>query len=411
MSVNWTAVRPRPVTATARANAPAQAPAAKPSAAKLPEAPIAHLWRPLRGALLFARGLVGKVTALFRPGFKPQDAASPDGRARETWAALQAKMGLAPGAGVYAEHAGGSITATVWPYGQALAAALDLAKLDGNYDQVKALAKGLSNFKKDGAYAPGPWGGKRLWDDNAWVGLDLIQAYGQTKDPAYLDQAEALFPFFLAGLAKQGGVYWEENNPRMSLNACANGPAAEYALRLYMITKKPQYLAYAKNLDGALNGPLRSPEGMYYDNVGDDGTVGKEFYSYNQGAALGADVLWYKVTRDKKYLDRAQQTAKAALKHFGKGDRLWKQAPSFNAIFFRNLLTLDAVAPDPAYRKALDAYLDRAWKEGRDPKTGLFTQGGMGSYTAGKADMLDQAGLTQLFALAAWPKDKLADVS
>jgi hypothetical protein len=408
MSVNWTPVRPLPA---AKPRAQAQ-PAAKPAPApQLPTTVASHAPGLLRGAMVYVRGLFGKVTAVFKPKYQPKDASTPKDRAVEAYGAMRGKMGLAPDAGVYAEHAGSTVTATVWPYGQALAAALDLAQLDGNYGQVESLAKGISNFKKDGAYAPGPWGGKRLWDDNAWVGLDLIQAFHQTGDKRYLAQAEQLFPFFKQGLSKAGGVYWEEGNPRMSRNSCANGPAAEYALRLYMITKNPEYLAYAKNVDAVLNGPLRSPEGLYYDNLGDDGTLDKTVFSYNQGAALGADVLWYKVTGDKKYLARAQQTAKAALAYFGQDDRLWKQAPSFNAIFFRNLMALDAVAPDPAYGKALDGYLDRAWKQGRDPQTGLFTQGGIGSYTQGKADMLDQAGMAQLFALKAWPKEQLSKVS
>ena len=69
-------------------------------------------------------------------------------------------------------------------------------------------------------------------------------------------------------------------------------------------------------------------------------------------------------------------------------DRLWKQAPSFNTIFFRNLLALDAVAPDPRYRAMLQSYLDRAWSNACDPATGLFTRGDIG-------------GLAQMYSLLA----------
>lgn len=168
-------------------------------------------------------------------------------------------------------------------------------------------------------------------------------------------------------------------------------------------------------MDGFLNSRMRSPEGLYYDNLGDDGSLDKTFYTYNQGTPIGADVLWYRVTGDRKYLDRATQTAHAALDHFGKDDRLWRSAPAFNAIFFRNLLALDQIAPDPRYRQALDRYLDRAWRDGRAPQTGLFGQGGMGHYEdagpANGSNVLDQSGMAQMYALQAWPKEKLLDVA
>jgi predicted alpha-1,6-mannanase (GH76 family) len=195
----------------------------------------------------------------------------------------------------------------------------------------------------------------------------------------------------------------------MTRNTCANGPAIQMALRLYMATKDEKYLDFAKNLDQFMNDKLRSPEGLYYDNLADNGELSKDIYTYNQGTPIGADVLWYRLTGDKKYLERATQTAKATLDYIGKDDRLWKGSPAFNAIFFRNLLALDQVAPDPRYRQTLDAYLDRAWKEGRDPQTGLFTQGGIGAYD--KGNILDQGGMAQLYALQAMPKDKLLDVA
>ena len=43
-----------------------------------------------------------------------------------------------------------------------------------------------------------------------------------------------------------------------------------------------------------------------------------------------------------------------------------------------------------------------------DPATGLFTAGGIGSYDGTPA--IDHAGLVQLFALRAWPPDRLQDV-
>lgn len=360
-------------------------------------------------ALLGAHAAVKNVWTKLFPQDKPADGNTPTERARTSWDALNRGMALPGAAGLYRENPTTLKPATVWPVGQVLAGALDLAQLTGDYKPVDQAMAGLSLYKHGGAYAPSVGGGNKLWDDNAWIGLDFMQAHAQTGNKDYVKAAEAMFPFMLEGLHKDGGLYWEENNPRMTRNTCGNGPAIQYALRLYMATKDEKYLDFAKNLDGFMNDKLRSPEGLYWDNLADNGELSKDIYSYNQGTPIGADVLWYRVTGDKKYLERATQTAQATLDHFAKNDGLWKQAPCFNAILFRNLMALDQVAPNPRYKATMDAYLERGWKEARDPETGLFNKGGIGAYSG--HDALDQGGWVQMYALQDWPKDKLLDVA
>jgi len=355
-----------------------------------------------RGAKdLLARVGIGEYTA-------PADPTSSRARAEATWSVIEHHFSVPGLSGVFGETPSGIIPATVWPHGQALAAALDLAELSGNYSTVDSLMKSLSAYKINGAYAPGLYAtdsSKRLWDDNAWLGLDFMQAYQQTGNQEYLRAAEGLMPFMQEGLHKDGGLYWEERAERMTRNTCANAPAMQLALRLYQATKKPEYLEFAKNLDAFMNTHLRSPEGLYYDNLGDDGKLEKAIYPYNQGAALGADVLMYQSTKEPKYLERAKQTANAALDYYGQDDRLWKTSPAFNAIFFRNLLVLDTIAPDPRYRQTLETYVERIWKEGRDSKTGALDKGGIGSYDP--PGLLDQSGFAQMNALLGWSKERL----
>ena len=115
---------------------------------------------------------------------------------------------------------------------------------------------------------------------------------------------------------------------------------------------------------------------------------------------MGAHLLWHEVTGDVSYLEKARQTAQAALQHYG-DEGLWKQPPAFNAIFFRNLLKLN----DPSADQAMQRYLDRTWTDALDPHTGLFNREGhgMGSYEGhGNVSTLDQAALTQLYALQSW---------
>lgn len=407
---------PKATTApAARSHAPL---AATVRMAKAPEGPTeASWWRKLTGPLrwvghavaasvdLVAQHLKTKFGFKEAPGPLPKDA---KGRAAATMAALDARFGYLKSG--LREHDGSGKQATVWPYGQALAGALNLALVTGDPRRAQELIEGLKPYHDGQAYPPGVGGGDRLWDDNAWIGLDLLQAHSMTRDPRYLAQAESLFPFMKQGLHQDGGLYWEENNARMSRNTCANGPAIQYALKLYEATKKPEYLTYAKGLDAFMNTALRLPNGLYADNLGDDGSLDPAIYSYNQGTPIGADVQWFELTRDAKYLRRAHETAAASLKHFTP-ERLWGQSPAFNAIYFRNLMQLDRVSPRPEYRAALNAYAERLAKEAHDPATGLYTRGGVGSYTKGKADLLDQGGVAQIFALQAMTPAQLAKVA
>lgn len=351
-------------------------------------------------AIDWAKGLVGTRPA---PAVPTGDRA----RAEAVYASMEDRLQVPGLPGMFVEKQGGLKPATVWPHGQVIGAALDLAELTGDWSKVDASMRTLSAYETHGAYSPGiyTWNAKRLWDDNAWVGLDFLQAYAQTGNQDYLAKAEGLFPYMVAGLHQDGGVYWEERNARMTRNTCANAPAIQLALKLYQATGKQEYKAYALNLHQFMNASLRSPEGLYYDHLGDDGGLDKTFYSYNQGAAIGAELMLYQVTGDPQALARARQTANAALAHFGKDDGIWKGAPCFNAIFFRNLLVLDTFAPDPRYRETLKTYVDRVWKDGRDPATGLLDRGGIGRY--GDHDLLDEAGLAQMNALLAWPKERL----
>ncbi|MFP5504432.1 MAG: glycoside hydrolase family 76 protein [Candidatus Sericytochromatia bacterium] len=403
-------VRPQPAAARPRA-------AAKPAATVrvategVREHWLSRLPSPVRFVALTGLTALGRarrwVSETLGRQSAPADAADPKGRAAATWKLIEARYGIPGMKGHFTEVEGGFQPATVWPHGQAIAAALDLALLTGDYAPVDASMKALSLYMDDGAYGPFSTTGHahRLWDDNAWIGLDFMQAYAQTGNRDYLAKAEAIFPFMESGLHREGGLYWEENNQRMTRNTCANAPSAQYALRLYQATKDPKYLRFAENLLGFMNDKLRSPEGLYYDHLGDDGKLDKTIWSYNQGAAIGANLLKHRASGDPKALELARETANAALAHFGRDDRLWKQPPSFNAIFFRNLLALDAVAPDPRYRQVMTDYLERVWQEGRDPATGALNQGGIGKYDP--SGLLDQAAIAQMNALLAWPKDKL----
>jgi hypothetical protein len=371
---------------------------------------LSHLPAPIKMAGIELE-MLGSLVAHKIDGWEhkvpdPGPDAAPVDQARASWAALKHGFNVSGDPTLYVSiHGKPMVVDSVWPRGQQLDAALDLAGMSGDYRDVNSLVGGLSMFRVKEAYAASPWtvGFSRFYDDNAWIALDLLQAYRQTGDRSYLDRVQGMMPFFKQGLEPNGGELWEENNKTPTENTCSTAPVEQVMLETYEATHDPQYLQMAQQLDGYLKSNLRAPNGMYYDHrdVGTD-KLDDHFYSYNQGAPIGADVELYRITGNTSYLDDAKQTAAASLDYYSQDDRLWKESPAFNAIFFRNLLALDQVAPDPRYRQAMNDYLDRAWKQGRNPATGLFDQGGIGSGEGvGKIGEIDQASFVEMYALRA----------
>lgn len=340
-------------------------------------------------------------------------ATAPEQRADAAWSTLERHNSLVYDRGTFAESAGDRWhPATVWSHTQGIATALTMDQLDGDAATSTRMLDRLPSWKSGDSYAPGQLVSFRedhLWDDNAWVGLNFMQAYEQTKDPSYLRQAEELFPFMQRGIGERGGLLWQEGN-EPTYNTCTNAPAGALMLRLHAATGDQKYLDFAARLDTFTQNNLRNADGLYVDRMHGDGTIEPMITSSNQGATIGTDVLWYRATGDERYLDRARDIADKALAHFGSDDRLWREPPCSNVVFFRNLLQLDLVSPDPRYRAMLDDYLDRAWRDGRDHATGLFTEGGMGRF--GKpGSYLDTAAMAQMYSLTQLSPEQLANVT
>jgi hypothetical protein len=308
-----------------------------------------------------------------------------------------------------------------WPFTQALAAQLDLAGLPGGDQAALAQVRLLwhayfANYWDASANPPGgdsyplpDGGGDKYYDDNAWVGLNLIEVYRATGDRAALADAARVFAFVASGWDTDphhpapGGVFWAQSasvNPTRDRNTVSTAPAAELALYLYAFTGEPSYLDWARRLFGWVEQTMKDPaDGLYWDHIALDGTIEKTKWSYNQGAMLGAAALFFRYTGDYGYLHRGQEIARASVAYYRVNDRLWAQGSAFNAVYFRNLQLLDLTtgsAADRAYLPLLADYGERAWTQGRDPATGLFTFG-----QPGPATLVNQGAAVQLYALLA----------
>lgn len=332
---------------------------------------------------------------------------TPRDRALEAWRALCERCLATDRRGtLHVLDGPRSGAAAVWPVSQVLAAGLAVDRLDPGAGRLDGLFDTLERYRVGDAYAPFPGDRALYYDDNAWIGLDLAQWHLQRGAPTALPGARRVLAVLAEGEEPGGGVRWRRA-PGSPRNTCSTGPAVELALRVHLLTGDADALALARRNDAFLHAVLRRDDGLFADHVEVDGRVDPTVWSYNQGTPVGADVLWWRATGERAHLDRARATASAAIGRFGR-DGLWGQPAAFNGVFGRNLLVLGAVEPVPGLHDLLDRYLDRAWTEARDERTGLLFGGGIGRYDGGGT--IDQAALVQLYALRAWEPAWLADV-
>ncbi len=325
--------------------------------------------------------------------------------------------------------------AHLWPFSRAFAATLDLAGIGEDliegFDADAAIAENLEMLERywdPSGDAPAyssdvlgaRLGGDRYYDDNAWVGLGLVQLERMRPGSGYLDRAEELFRFALSGWDQRdtpnaGGVFWVEQGhgagaSNHDRNTVSNAPNAELGLHLAelrgaevatqgSVGPQEMYEWVLATLD-ASRGSGSPATGLFWDKLRGDGTLDKAVWSYNQGSMVGANALLARRggPAQAKYLARGEAIARKSLRHFA-GGRYERQPPAFNAIFFRNLLLLHAATGNVELRAeiidAIRGYTDYAWRERRDRRDRFHL-------TGGGATLLNQSAIVQLLALLAW---------
>lgn len=336
-------------------------------------------------------------------------------RAVATYAAMLASFRQATGFSdeIAAARAGLSPAAHAWPVSQALAASIAMASIPHSSPSFRAdvpagLAALDAYWSPEVAGAPGGYassalppfgpGGEQFYDDNEWIGLDLLAAYRLHADPSLLRRARSIFVLVASGWATAtapcaGGIYWMRSSENRDRNAVSTLNGALLGLELHELTGALSYLDWARRMLTWTEQCLTRPDGLLADHLAADGSRDDRAWSYNQGAFIAASVLMAGATGDDRYLDRAERVATAALRVYRTA--FAGEPPVFVAIFFRDLALLDLVRPSERYRAVLARYAELAWKTGRNAKTGLFSGKGTTS------TLLDQAGMVQIYALLA----------
>jgi hypothetical protein len=326
--------------------------------------------------------------------------------------------------------------AHVWPFARALVATLDLAGIEDGlidgFDAAAAIADHLEvldrYYDDRGALAAYSsdvigtrLGGDRYYDDNAWIGLALVQLERMRPGAGRLDRAEELYRFAVTGwdqrddVPSPGGVFWVEQGRGVGArnhdrNTVSNVPNAELGLHLAELRGAagprqdpvgPEEMVgwVLTTLDASRAGDAPGT-GLFWDKLRGDNTLDETLWSYNQGTMVGACVLLWRRGGDDsaRHLARAEAVARKALLHYA-GTGFERQPAAFNAIFFRNLLLLHAATGDAGLREeiitAMRDYTDWAWDGRRDQRDRFhFAQRGW--------TLLDQSAMVQLLALLAW---------
>jgi len=269
-------------------------------------------------------------------------------------------------------------------------------------------------------YRSYPSTGDRYYDDNCWVGSDLLQHHLMTTRAATstaLDRAKGVFNYIQTGwttnLPKPGGVRWVDASFNGDRAIDSTGGWAKLAAHLYDVTgrRTATYLDAAVKAYNWSQQYLLAANGLYANSVRADGTLDPTEWIYNQGILIGAGVLLHRVTGKAQYLNDATHLADTSLTVFGT-DPYYSGSMGeytgrgiFNAIFFRNLIMLYAVNKKAVYLQKMQAYADAVYANLRDNNNVYHLHGDA------RSSLLDQASMVQVFALLSWDSSMYAKLA
>ncbi|KAK0714573.1 glycosyl hydrolase [Lasiosphaeris hirsuta] len=251
-------------------------------------------------------------------------------------------------------------------------------------------ARGFSNFLNE------------YYDDEGWWALAWIRSWDVTQNDAFLSIAEVIFSDMRNGTDDTcgGGIWWSKD--RKYKNAIANelylSVAASLANRVP--GRKDYYLDIAKRewawfkSSGMINENKLINDGLKINSDGSCVNNGLNTWSYNQGVVLGGLAELSVASGDKSYLSEAVGIAKAAIMllsdHTGVLHESGGCEPNcggdgsqFKGIFVRNLRYLQSVAPQDAFRVAIQANANSIWATNRDETSNRLGISWTGPVSAG----------------------------
>jgi hypothetical protein len=300
------------------------------------------------------------------------------GRAQRAYRSLE-QIYLDRSSGDYRQTPHGSVGSHAWPFSQALAATIEVARVRGpgslaGREVPTRLAMLDRRFRVRSVYHAKPHGDV-YWDDNEWIAQDLLDWDSVRESATARRKAAQIFAAVTrawdssSGKTCPGGVQWTDAPGNDDRNTVSTANGAVVGLRLYLLTRRAAYLRWAQRMVGWVEQCLHDPDGLYGDHISGNGDVDRTEWSYNQGSMIEAYRLLYRATGNRTDLARAEAIADSTLAAF-RGR--WAHEPTaFAAIFFRRLLALSALDGHHGYVVAAQRYADGLWTR---PRPQLFAQ-------------------------------------
>ena len=294
----------------------------------------------------------------------------------------------------------------LWPFSQALAATVSMAALPATIRVGSAALfdrlRGLRSYWNPRLRPPGyeaivGANGEQYYDDNAWIGLELLRVNALTGDRFALRRAERIFALLVSGWDGDerhpcaGGVYWTRKPEIRDRNTVSTANAAQLGAALYRRTGRPNDLAWARTMYAWVSKCLLGPNGLYSDHLDVKGVVDPKQWSYNQGAMVAAGVRLFQATGQRAYLEQAERVADAAIAAYTPFSTSG-EPPYFLAIFFDDLALLASVDPTRDYSQAVREYGDAVAASALDSRTGLVRFG------KPPVKLLEQAAIVRIYA-------------
>lgn len=252
----------------------------------------------------------------------------------------------------------------------------------------------------------------RFYDDNVWIGIDMVDMYESSGRKKYLDVARRVWSFVESGIdsVQGGGIYWCEQK-KFSKNTCCSAPGAVLALKLYHATGDQHFYDCGEGLYKWTKEKLQdSIDGLYFDKISLDGNIDRAKYSYNSGQMIQAASLLFKISGDSVYLNDARRVADSSMDYFfnaeasdaeGKFRLLGNRDIWFASVLLRGIAELDAIDGSDERMKIFARNLNHAYYNARDKQTGLFHSDWTGSETDERKWLLTQAAMSEMFARCA----------
>jgi hypothetical protein len=240
-------------------------------------------------------------------------------RAQAAWSAIARDALGATRRGVRLLDGPGGRRADLWPFVHVLWAGAEVQGL-GRPAPIDDLLTALNPFRSGEAYAASP-GGRRYYDDNAWLGLAMLRVGQVTSEPVWGGRAAELARWIEHGEDPDGGVRWAEG--LASRNTCSTAAAAWLVLAAGTADGKERAARWLAWLDETLG----RPDGLYDDRI-EHGRVQPDVWTYNQGAVLAASAR----------IGRPHDGLRAAILEHWPPERLWAEPPAFATIAYRALM-------------------------------------------------------------------------